>query len=82
MRPNAEHVLDYFHAAVRITVRHRQVDGAVEEIGDRVVDGQKALNLAGRLEALRLPISSSARLMRVSRLDCSALCAGDARGRA
>jgi hypothetical protein len=41
------------------------VAGEVKEVGDRVVDGQEALNLAGRFEAFHLPLSSAGRLMRV-----------------
>ena len=37
----------------------------MKEVGDGIVDRQKALNLAGRFEAFHLPLSSAGRLMRV-----------------
>ena len=37
----------------------------MEEVADPVVGGEEALRLAGRLEALHLPLSSSPRLVRV-----------------
>src|SRR4051812_23402741 len=39
----------------------------VEEVADLVVGGEEALSLAGRLEALHLPLPSSGRLMRILR---------------
>ena len=33
------------------------VSAKVEEVGDRVVDGEKTLDLASRLEAFHLPFS-------------------------
>ena len=41
------------------------VSAKVEEVGDRVVDGEKSLDLASRLEAFHLPFSSPRRLMGV-----------------
>ncbi len=41
------------------------VAAKVEEVGDRVVDGEKSLDLASRLEAFHLPFSSPRRLVRV-----------------
>src|SRR5215217_4993063 len=43
------------------------VAAEVEEIVDLVVGGEETLCLAGRLEALHLPLSSSRRLVRVFR---------------
>src|SRR4051794_28361912 len=39
----------------------------VEEIVDLIVSGEEALGLAGRLEALHLPLPSSGRLMGILR---------------
>src|SRR3954463_4682257 len=36
-----------------------------EEVGNLIVSGEEALSLAGRLEALHLPFSSSGRLVRI-----------------
>src|SRR5215211_7860653 len=43
------------------------VAAEVEEIVDLVVGGEESLSLAGRLEALHLPLSSSRRLVRILR---------------
>jgi hypothetical protein len=37
----------------------------VEEVGNLIVSGEEALSLAGRLEALHLPLPSSGRLVRI-----------------
>jgi hypothetical protein len=39
----------------------------VEEVGNLIVSREKALGLAGRLEALHLPLASPGRLMRILR---------------
>src|SRR3954465_6486782 len=39
----------------------------VEQVADLVVGGEKALGVAGRLEALHLPLASSGRLVRILR---------------
>src|SRR5215203_5636690 len=49
------------------------VAAEVEEIADLVVGGEETLCLAGRLEALHLPLPSSRRLVRVFRSVVEAL---------
>src|SRR5215204_2070402 len=50
-----------------IRVGGEVIAAEVEQVVDLIVGGEKALSLAGRLEALHLSLSSSSRLMRILR---------------
>ncbi len=57
--------LDGLGAGVSVVGDGSVVSAKVEEIGNGIVDGEKPLDLAWRLEALHLALSPSGRLMRV-----------------